>query len=185
MIDITTVDKIQELEFKPNVNKLQSDFAGLMHNFPFLHDLENVTLTNTTSENDWQASAGLAVDLDHSPRDYSVVIDALRGTYMEHLITRVFPGGYRWRLWNHPPHACLRPHRDTDYRIHIPIETHPASFIGLMQDSPADGAWATEANIEFFHMELGKAYILNTFKYAHGVFNFSEHSRWHMVGSFG
>lgn len=184
-MDLNKIDTIKEIAFRPKVEKLVEEFSSLMKDYPHLCNKQNVTITNTTTENDWDASSGLAKDLDNPPRDYNVVVDALAGSYIDHIITRKFPGSYRWRLWQHLPNSCLRPHRDTDYRIHIPIVTDPASFLVLLNNNPEDGAWNHQTDSMFYHMELGKAYILNTFKYAHGVLNFSGYSRWHLVGSIG
>ncbi len=92
-------------------------------------------------------------------------------TYYREVIERLrekYPIGRVRLLWKHP-RTCLSYHRDPEPRLHIPIVTHPNSFMVIDKEChhmPADGT----------------VWITDTTKY-HTAFNGSEQTRVHLVAT--
>lgn len=185
-INLQQIETVKKLDVSVNVKKLQEELNSVVVQFPELSYMSQFSIMTIDGKNDWQSSTGLWKDIKNasSPREFCHVVEALKGTYLEFVITKKFPDSYRWRLWKQKPNECLRPHSDGDWRIHIPIHTSPQCFLALLDDGVSDGEFEKETKITFYHLEEGSVYILNAHNKKHGVFNFSpDVERWHLVGS--
>jgi hypothetical protein len=199
-LDLKTIETVQKLELTINVERIRSELACLVSQYPELETMSQFAVTSKDGSNDWSGSIGLWKDGRNnwtgsigqwkdvtgakSPKEFHLVAEALRGTYIEKLITKIFPNSYRWRVWKQKPGTCLAPHSDRDWRIHIPIYTSPLCFLALLDNSIHAGAYDEQTQITFYNLQESSAYILNAHAKAHGVFNFSlDTERWHLVGS--
>lgn len=186
IIDLTQIDTVKKLDITVDVKKLKDELNILVNQFPELRNMPQFSIMSLDGTNDWESSTGRWKDITNikSPKEFCYVVEALRGTYLEFLVTKKFPNSYRWRLWKQKPNECLRPHSDGDWRIHIPIYTTPQCFLALLDDKLFDGEYEKETKITFYHLEENSVYILNAHNKKHGVFNFSpDVERWHLVGS--
>ncbi len=97
---------------------------------------------------------------------YNLLNPAFKGTIIEGLVQRYEM--FRARLMWVNPMSCYSMHRDSTFRIHIPIITNPACYFAFLESKP-------------HHLPAGHAYKVDTRDY-HSFMNCSEEPRLHLVG---
>jgi hypothetical protein len=174
MIELLS-SEIDHKRLYQDMDKLLSD-----HN---LWSVRQISLTSVTGADDWDCSIGRIVDLPYKERMYSEINYSLKNTYIAELIEK-YKKFYRWRLLHIPAGQCYSVHRDAlgpnqlNKRIHIPVQTNDKSFFCYHNNLPAHD---TETTVSYHHLEVGKAYEVDTTGY-HSAINYGKTSRYHIVG---
>ena len=143
---------------------------------------QQVSLTSIDGNNDWRSANGKIRDLKHPERFYSVINNALAGTYIEECINR-YPMFYRWRLLKLKPKETYTVHRDgdgvqTNIRLHIPVTSNDQSFLAFYDSRPVDNS---TNSVYYKHLDVGSSYQINTTSF-HTAVNYGNTDRYHIVG---
>lgn len=172
---------VKILEENINADDLWNDINNLLR-FNDLWDKDQISLTSLDGDNDWISSAGKIKDLALKERFYREINKDLIGTSIEKLIKK-YKNFYRWRLMKLDPRSNYSIHSDgvgieeiLNARIHVPVKTNDDCYLGFFDKNRAD-----LLNAEFYNLKKGNVYLCNTTRY-HSAINFSEGTRWHIVG---
>lgn len=198
---------IKELDSQRiNIDRITHELKNLLGEFS-LWGRSQVSITSITGDNDWECSVGRLDSLSHPEEEYSVINEALQGSYTEQVINTHFSNFYRWRLLTlrfgdqytvHSDAATYASVAPVAYeqstklqqrmnqkisklrnrRVHIPIETNPDAYFCYHSHKPGDGV---EATIKYHHLAYGKIYEVDT-SVLHTAINYGKEPRVHLVG---
>lgn len=167
---------IKKLNLQFDIQRLRSEVARFLEKVPY-HPVENqISLTHRPeaflpfydgagSIYDREAKVPLAHE-----EEFTQWNRALKGSYLEEVYCRVraetqIDGG-RVRLIALAPKTCFSMHRDTDYRLHIPIFTAPQCYFVFREDRcyhlPADGHVYAANTLQFHSVMNGDSELRRT-----------------------
>jgi hypothetical protein len=115
-------------------------------------------------EDPWTSAVGR--NSGRPEHQYNLLNPAFKGTLIEGLVQKYEM--FRARLMWLNPMSCYSMHRDSTFRIHIPIVTNPGCYFVFLENKP-------------HHIPAGHAYKIDTREY-HSFMNCSEEPRLHLVG---
>jgi hypothetical protein len=175
------MQQVQLVDSDINAEKLKADVFKLLNDHK-LFELQQVSLTSISGDDDWQCSVGKIHLLDRPERFYSTINKSLHGSYIEELINR-YPKYYRWRLLRLLPRETYTVHADSNnqkanYRLHIPVVTNDQAYLSFCTSVPKN-----KSNVMFYfeHLEVGNSYMVDTTNY-HTAVNYGSETRYHIVG---
>jgi len=147
-----------------------------------LKNLDQISLTSVSGDDDWTCSVGRIANLDHPERFYSTINKSLAFTKLEELLNR-YPEYYRWRLMRLEPKRTYSVHKDgkdnaDNIRMHIPLQTNDAAFLCFYVSVPLNQQYS---RVKHEHLELGNSYTVNTTGF-HTAVNYGDLPRYHIVG---
>jgi len=117
-----------------------------------------------SGEDPWTSAVGKSKG--RPEYQYNLLNPAFEGTFIEELIHQYKM--FRTRLMWLNPMSCYSMHRDSTFRIHIPIITNPGCYFVFLENRP-------------HYLPPGHAYKVDTREF-HSAMNCSEEPRLHLVG---
>ena len=145
----------------------------------FLSELyEQIPITELTEGSDYTLPLAGHRDVKYDERNYTTLVECLRGTYVEEVIKMFKSPATRARFIIKKPGAHILPHMDYDttysVRYFIPLKTNDQCFLAFFDNKECE-------NAKFYNLKPNNVYELNTTGY-HTAINFSAEPRWHLVG---
>lgn len=173
---VETIDK--DIDYK----SIWDEVYNILLTKPQLKDLDQISLTSVSGDDDWTCSVGRIANLDHPERFYSTINKSLAFTKLEELLNR-YPEYYRWRLMRLEPKRTYSVHKDgkdnaDNIRMHIPLQTNDAAFLCFYVSVPLNQQYS---RVKHEHLELGNSYTVNTTGF-HTAVNYGDLPRYHIVG---
>ena len=172
---------IKILEENINADDLWQDIYDLLRLNNFW-EKDQISLTSVDGENDWFSSTGKIKDLKIKEHFHKQLNKDLLGTSIEKIIKK-YNSFYRWRLMKLNPRSNYSIHSDgvgnekiSNARIHIPVKTNKDCYLGFFNNKSSEVLEST-----FYNLKKGSIYLCNTSNY-HSAINFSDETRWHIVG---
>ena len=176
---------IKELNNNIDCDKIVEAYKLIEDKFDLSNPFPAVSITSLDGEDDWTYSTQKTADLSVQESQLSVLNNSLKGTYYEDLISQ-YPEYYRWRVLCITGKRIYNVHQDSkpnqgnvsNIRVHIPMVTNEQCFFQFWNGRPEAN---TQSIVRSYHMEVGKAYEVNTSNY-HSAVNFGTEFRYHLIG---
>jgi len=145
--------KVTLLDTDIDSGRLARELYHLLDQYPELKSQTQISVTGSHEDDSFDCGNGRIVDLPTEENNYSTVLKAFHGTYIEECVKR-YSDYYRWRLLCVTGRKCYSIHSDsihnlTNLRLHIPIVTNSECFMTFYETYPTEGI----NNVEFRHLK--------------------------------
>lgn len=164
---------IIRLDLSYDVQRLWWECAAIINNWGW-GDLNQINLIHRPEVTDryqrWFDGVGQLSKLGLEEKQFMMLNEECRGTYIEEVIKSLPYRLGRLRLMRLRRRSCMSVHYDTTWRIHLPLVTNPEALMIFPEDAL------------ICHMPNdGRVYLTNTLK-PHTAMNGGLEDRVHLVG---
>ena len=164
------MELVKQLDYKVNIEDIRNCLEEIMEN-PLVIRMTGISVQHRKGvPSPWDIVDGLEARYLYNgaiDQDFNQINEVFINTEIEKIVKDF--NLFRTRCMMKEGKTCYSVHRDSTWRLHVPIFTN------------TDCVFYFPEYKNQYHLEAGKAYLVNTTE-NHTFINSSNKSRWHLVG---